>query len=79
MHRGHRYLGSLLLTAALATPVAMMAATSPQDDITTKVAKVRASAITTRVTRTITTGTLMKTARTGDIRQSATKSGILFS
>jgi hypothetical protein len=32
MHRGHRYLGSLLLTAALATPVAMMAATNPQDE-----------------------------------------------
>ena len=32
MHRGYQYLSSLLLTAALATPVAMMAAASPQDD-----------------------------------------------
>jgi hypothetical protein len=32
MHCGYRYLSSLLLTAALATPVAMMAAASPQDD-----------------------------------------------
>ena len=32
MHSGYRYLSSLLLTAALATPVAMMAAPSPQDD-----------------------------------------------
>ena len=32
MHRGYRYLSSLLLTAALAAPVAMMAAASPQDD-----------------------------------------------
>jgi Ni/Co efflux regulator RcnB len=32
MHRGYRYLSSLLLTAALAAPVALMAAASPQDD-----------------------------------------------
>ena len=32
MHRGYRYLSSLLLTAALAAPVAVMAAVSPQDD-----------------------------------------------
>ncbi len=32
MHRGHRYLSSLFLTAALAAPVAMMAAASPQDN-----------------------------------------------
>jgi len=32
MHRGSRYLSSFLLTAALATPVAMMAAARPQDD-----------------------------------------------
>jgi hypothetical protein len=32
MHCGYRYLSSLLLTAALASPVAMMAAASPQDD-----------------------------------------------
>lgn len=32
MHRGYRYLSSLLLTAALAAPVAMMAAASPRDD-----------------------------------------------
>jgi hypothetical protein len=32
MHRGYRYLSSLLLTAALAAPVAMMAAASPQDN-----------------------------------------------
>jgi hypothetical protein len=32
MHRGYRFLGSLLLTAALAAPVAMMAAASPQDN-----------------------------------------------
>ena len=31
MHRGYRFLSSLLLTAALAAPVAMMAAPSPQD------------------------------------------------
>ena len=31
MHRGYRFLSSLFLTAALATPVAMMAAASPQD------------------------------------------------
>jgi hypothetical protein len=32
MHRGYRYLRSLFLTAALAAPVAMMAAASPQDN-----------------------------------------------
>jgi hypothetical protein len=32
MQRKYRYLGSLLLTAALAAPVAMMAAAGPQDD-----------------------------------------------
>jgi hypothetical protein len=32
MHRGYRYLSSLVLTAALAAPLAMMAATSPQDN-----------------------------------------------
>jgi hypothetical protein len=32
MHRGYRFLSSLLLTAALATPVAMMAAGNPGDD-----------------------------------------------
>src|ERR1035441_838402 len=32
VHRGYRYLSSLLLTAALAAPVATMAAASPQDD-----------------------------------------------
>ena len=32
MHRGYRYLSSLLLAAAVATPVAMRAAVSPQDD-----------------------------------------------
>ena len=32
MPRGYRYLSSLLLTAALAAPVATMAAASPQDD-----------------------------------------------
>jgi hypothetical protein len=32
MHRGYRYLSSLFLTAALAAPLAMMAATSPQDN-----------------------------------------------
>src|ERR1700680_396868 len=32
MHRRYRYLSSLLLTAALAAPVAMMAVASPQDD-----------------------------------------------
>jgi hypothetical protein len=32
MHRGYRYLSSLVLTAALAAPVAMMAAASPQDN-----------------------------------------------
>ena len=31
MHRGYRFLSSLFLTAALATPVAMMAAATPQD------------------------------------------------
>src|SRR6202166_1698238 len=34
MHGGYRYLSSLLLTASLAAPVAMMAAPSPQDDRT---------------------------------------------
>src|ERR1700730_1365341 len=32
VHPGYRYLSSLLLTAALAAPVATMAAASPQDD-----------------------------------------------
>ena len=32
MHRGYRYLTSLFLTAALAAPVAMMAAAGPQDN-----------------------------------------------
>jgi hypothetical protein len=32
MHRGYRYFSSFVLTAALAAPVAMMAAASPQDD-----------------------------------------------
>jgi hypothetical protein len=32
MHCGCRFLGSLLLTAVLAAPVAMMAASSPQDN-----------------------------------------------
>jgi hypothetical protein len=32
MHRGYRYLSSLFLTAALAAPLAMMAATRPQDN-----------------------------------------------
>jgi hypothetical protein len=33
MHRSHRYLfGSILLTAAIAAPTAMMAATRPQDN-----------------------------------------------
>jgi uncharacterized protein YecT (DUF1311 family) len=32
MHRGYRYLSSLLLTAALTVPVAMMAAASPEDN-----------------------------------------------
>ena len=32
MHRGYRDLSSLFLTAALAAPLAMMAATSPQDN-----------------------------------------------
>jgi len=32
MHGGYRYLSSLFLTAALAAPVALMAAASPQDD-----------------------------------------------
>ena len=32
MHRGYRYLSSLLLGAALAAPAAMMAVASPQDD-----------------------------------------------
>jgi|SRR5579862_5686447 len=31
VHRGYRYLSTLFLTAALAAPVAMMAAASPQD------------------------------------------------
>jgi hypothetical protein len=31
MHRGYRLLSSLFLTAALATPVAMMGAAGPQD------------------------------------------------
>jgi hypothetical protein len=32
MHRGYRHLSSLLLAAALVSPVAMLAAASPQDD-----------------------------------------------
>jgi Ni/Co efflux regulator RcnB len=32
MHRGYRYLSTLILTAVLAAPVAMMATASPQDD-----------------------------------------------
>ena len=32
MHRGSQFLTSLFLATALATPVAMMAAASPQDD-----------------------------------------------
>jgi len=32
MHHGYRYLSSLFLTAALAAPVALMAAASPQDN-----------------------------------------------
>ncbi len=32
MHRGYRFLGSLFLTAVLAAPVAMMAASNPQDN-----------------------------------------------
>jgi len=32
VHRGSRFLSSLFLTAALAAPMAMMAAASPQDD-----------------------------------------------
>ncbi len=32
MHRGYRYLTSLFLTAALAAPIAMMGAISPQDN-----------------------------------------------
>ena len=32
MHRGYRYLGSLILAAGLAAPVASMAAARPQDD-----------------------------------------------
>jgi hypothetical protein len=32
MHRGYRYLSTLFLAGALATPVAMMAAASPQED-----------------------------------------------
>jgi hypothetical protein len=32
VHCGYRYLSSLLLTVALAAPVAMMAVASPQDD-----------------------------------------------
>jgi hypothetical protein len=31
MHRAHRYIASLFLTAALAAPVSIMAATVPQD------------------------------------------------
>jgi uncharacterized protein YecT (DUF1311 family) len=31
VHRGYRFLSSLFLTAALAAPVALMAAASPQD------------------------------------------------
>jgi len=31
VHRGYRYLSSFLLTTALAAPVTMMAAASPQD------------------------------------------------
>lgn len=31
MHRGYRFLGSIILTVALAAPVAMMAAANPQD------------------------------------------------
>jgi hypothetical protein len=32
VHLGYRYLSTLFLTAAIAAPVAMMAAASPQDD-----------------------------------------------
>jgi hypothetical protein len=32
MHRGYRFFSSLFLTAALAAPVAMMAAARPQDN-----------------------------------------------
>jgi hypothetical protein len=32
VQRGNEYLSSLLLTAALAAPIAMMAAATPQDD-----------------------------------------------
>ena len=32
MHRGYRFLSSLLLTAVFAAPLAMMAAARPQDD-----------------------------------------------
>ena len=32
MHRGYRFLSTLFLTAALAAPVAMMAAASPQEN-----------------------------------------------
>ena len=32
MHHGYRYLSTLFLTAALAAPVALMAAATPQDD-----------------------------------------------
>jgi len=32
MHRGYRYLSSLLLTVALAVPVVMMAAAGPQEN-----------------------------------------------
>ncbi len=32
MHRGYRLLSSLLLTATLASPVALMAAANPQDE-----------------------------------------------
>lgn len=34
MHRGNRFLSSLFLTAALAAPLATMAAASPQDNRT---------------------------------------------
>jgi hypothetical protein len=32
MHKGYRYLSTLLLAGAIATPVAMLAAPAPQDD-----------------------------------------------
>ncbi len=32
MHRGYRFLSSLILTAAIASPVAMLGAAKPQDD-----------------------------------------------